>query len=55
MWGTHTIGGQAMFLGLNWDTRYRKTDGHWSITHQRLDFQFLTPYDTGWAKVPMAL
>ena len=28
MWGTHTIGGEAMFLALNWDMHYRKTGGH---------------------------
>lgn len=54
MWGTHTIGGEPMFLALTWDMRYRNVDGRWLISSQRLDWQFLTPYDTGWVKVPMA-
>ena len=54
MWGTHTIGGEAMFLALTWDMHYRKLDGRWLINAQRLDWQFLTPYDAGWVKTPMA-
>jgi hypothetical protein len=48
MWGTHTIGGQAMFVALTWDMR-------WLISGQRLDWQFLTPYNSGWVKTPMAM
>ena len=55
MWGTHTIGGEAMFLALTWDMHYRKTGGHWRISNQRLDWQFLTPYRSGWVKTPMAV
>jgi hypothetical protein len=33
---------------------YRKTGGRWLISGQRLDWQFLTPYDSGWVKTPMA-
>ena len=55
MWGTHTIGGAAMFLALTWDMHYRKTGGRWLISGQRLDWQFLTPYDSGWVKTPMAM
>ena len=55
MWGTHTIGDQAMFLALTWDMRYRKTGERWLISSQRLDWQFLTPYDSGWVKTPMAM
>ena len=54
MWGTHTIGGEAMFLALTWDMRYRKTAGRWLISQQRLDWQFLTPYQSGWVKTQMA-
>jgi hypothetical protein len=54
MWGTHTIGGEAMFLALTWDMRYRKIAGRWLISEQRLDWQFLTPYQSGWVKTPMA-
>jgi hypothetical protein len=32
-----------MLLALTWDMHYRKTDGHWLISRQRLDWQFLTP------------
>ena len=53
MWA-HTIGGEAMFLALTWDMRYRKTAGRWLISQQRLDWQFLTPYQSGWVKTPMA-
>ena len=55
MWGTHTIGGQAMFLALTWDMHYRKSGGRWLISGQRLDWQYLTPYDAGWVKMPMAM
>ena len=55
MWGTHTIGGEAMFLALTWDMSYRKTGEHWRISSQRLDWQFLTPYHSGWVKTPMAV
>ncbi len=55
MWGTHTIVGEAMFLALTWDMRYRKISGRWLISGQRLDWQFLTPYDSGWVKTPMAV
>lgn len=44
-----------MFLALTWDMRYRKDGGRWLITHQRLDWQFLTPDAAGWVKVPMAV
>lgn len=54
MWGTHTIGGEAMFLANTWDIRYRRLDGRWLIAEQRLDWTFLTPYEAGWVKVPMA-
>jgi hypothetical protein len=54
MWGTHTIGGEAMFLALTWDMHYRKLDGRWLVNAQRLDWQFLTPYDAGWVNTPMA-
>ena len=52
---THTIGGEAMFLALTWDMHYRKTDGRWLISRQQLDWQFLTPYHSGWVKTPMAM
>jgi hypothetical protein len=55
MWGTHTVGGRAMFLGLNWDIRYQKVDGNWLIEHQKFDFQFFTPYESGWVKEQMAV
>jgi hypothetical protein len=35
MWGTRTIGGEAMFLALTWDMRYRKTGARWLISSQR--------------------
>jgi ketosteroid isomerase-like protein len=54
MWGTHTIGGEAMFLANTWVIRYRKVDGRWLIADQRLEWKFLTPYGAGWVKVPMA-
>lgn len=54
MWGTHTIGGEAKFLAVTWDVRYRKPEGRWLISEHRLDWQFLTPYHAGWVKAPMA-
>src|ERR1700750_3250552 len=43
MWGTHTIGGEAMFLALTWDMHYRKTGGHWRISSPRLPRGILPP------------
>ncbi len=54
MWGTHTMGGNAMFLANTWDIGYRRTSGRWLISEHVLRWQFLTPYESGWAKVPMA-
>jgi hypothetical protein len=45
----------AMFLALTWHMHYRKQEGRWLISVQRLDWQFLTPLDAGWVKVPMAV
>jgi ketosteroid isomerase-like protein len=54
MWGTHTIGGEAMFLANTWNIRYRRQAGRWLVHEHALDWQFLTPLDTGWVKTPMA-
>lgn len=54
MLATITMGGTAMYLANTWNNRYQKLDGRWLITNFGLEIQFLTPYDSGWAKVPMA-
>ncbi len=54
MWGTHTIGGKAMFLANTWNIKYRRSEGRWLVREHILDWQFLTPFDAGWVKTPMA-
>jgi ketosteroid isomerase-like protein len=55
MWGTHTVGGDAMFLANTWAIQYRRSVGRWLIHEHILDWQFLTPFHAGWVKTPMAL
>ena len=53
--GTHTIDGRAMFLGITYDDRYRKIDGRWYFSVMKLNVHYVTPYESGWVKEPMAV
>jgi hypothetical protein len=53
LWGTHTIGGRATFVGITFDERYRKVDGRWLFTLMKLNIHYMTPYEAGWVEQPM--
>jgi hypothetical protein len=53
LWGTHTIGGRAMFVGITFDERYRKVDGRWLFAVMKLNIHYMTPYESGWVAQPM--
>ena len=53
--GTHTINGRAMFLSLIYDETYRKVNDRWYFDVVNLKLNFVTPYESGWVKEPMAV
>ncbi len=53
-WEPATIKGIAVFNAATYYDEYRKIDGRWYFTLQKIDFKFLTPYEDGWVKTPFA-
>ena len=54
LWEPATYNGQAVWIAITYDDEYKKIDGQWRIAFSRLNLHFMTPYDQGWVKKPMA-
>jgi hypothetical protein len=47
--GTATRQGQAYWMAVRYDERYRKVDGLWLFAEMKLLPAFMTPYEYSWA------
>jgi hypothetical protein len=47
--GTATREGQAYWMAVRYDERYRKVDGLWLFAEMKLLPAFMTPYEYSWA------
>lgn len=45
--------GAAWLVG-RYDNTFRKVAGDWKFSEITLEFKYVSPYDEGWAEVPMA-
>lgn len=50
LWEPATISGRPLWMVGKYVDRCRKVDGKWLIANLRLQFEFMTPYESGWVK-----
>ena len=55
MWLPATVSGRAMFISATYDEDYKKLSGRWFFSRMKINMKFITPYESGWVKEPMAL
>ena len=52
MWEPATRNGEAVWMGVTCNDRYKKVNGEWKFTYFGAKNHFVTPYDQGWVKQP---
>ena len=52
MWEPATRNGQAVWIAITYDERYRKVDDGWRFAYSKSTYHFVTPYESGWVKQP---
>ena len=55
MWLPATVSGRAMIIAATYDEDYKKVSGRWFFSRMKINMKFITPYESGWVKEPMAL
>lgn len=50
LWEPAIISGRAVWMSGLYIDRYRKTNGEWLISYCQIKFDFISPFDFGWAR-----
>lgn len=50
IWEPATVDGRPLWMVGSYDEKYRKEDGRWKFSYVYLNFEFMTPYESGWVK-----
>ena len=45
---------QAIWMAAKYRDRYLRSGGDWLFSHVEIALEFMTPFDEGWAKTPLA-
>lgn len=54
-WEPATLNGEAVWMGITFNDRYKKVNGQWQFASFGSKIHFITPYDKGWVKQPFPM